>query len=146
MKGKILIKKILIRIVFLLMPFLMLIGCSNPYALNINKLDFDAEQKYGVIQFSDLKTFPREYLINERREELLAALTQYILYAGRYPVARRRLAGKRPASDEDEANYESFLGMDVGEVEATEEFIRHLFKALNVERDSDGLADVPNPF
>lgn len=49
---------------------LVLIGCANPYALNVNKLNYDTEQKSGVIQFSDPKLFPREHLIDERREEI----------------------------------------------------------------------------
>lgn len=49
---------------------LVLIGCANPYALNVNKLNYNAEQKSGVIQFTDPKLFPREHLIDERREEI----------------------------------------------------------------------------
>ena len=55
----------------LTLSFLTLGGCSNPYALNINKLNYDAPQAASVIQFTDPKLFPREHLINERREELV---------------------------------------------------------------------------
>ena len=47
-----------------------LFGCMNPYSLNLKTLDLDEKQSSGVIQFSDPKLFPREYLINERRDEL----------------------------------------------------------------------------
>ena len=47
-----------------------LAGCTNPYGLNINTLELDAEQKHGVIQFTDPKLFTREHLINERQREL----------------------------------------------------------------------------
>ena len=49
---------------------LSLTGCANPYGLNLNRLDFDDEQKHGIIQFSDPKLFSREHLINERHDEL----------------------------------------------------------------------------
>ena len=57
-------------VVSLAISILVLTGCGNPYALNINKLNLDADQKRGVIQFSDPKLFPREHLINERRDDL----------------------------------------------------------------------------
>jgi len=53
-----------------------LAGCANPYALNIAELDYSAKQKSGVIQFSDPKLYPREHLINERREEVIFLKTQ----------------------------------------------------------------------
>lgn len=53
-----------------LCSLLVLAGCANPYALNINKLNYSAEQKIGVIQFTDPKLFPREHLIDERRDEI----------------------------------------------------------------------------
>ena len=58
------------RSLFITVLVLTLVGCMNPYGLNLKTLDFDAEQSLGVIQFSDPKLFPREYLINERRDEL----------------------------------------------------------------------------
>lgn len=57
-------------VVNLVVLVLVLSGCGNSYSLNINKLNLDAKQKGGVIQFSDPKLFPREYLINERRDDL----------------------------------------------------------------------------
>ena len=53
-----------------------LAGCTNPYALKIAELNYSAKQKSGVIQFSDPKLFPREHLINERRDELGFLFTQ----------------------------------------------------------------------
>ena len=53
-----------------------LTGCTNPYALNFAELNYTAAQKSGVIQFSDPKLYPREYLINERRAELSFLETQ----------------------------------------------------------------------
>ena len=61
---------ILFRGVVVICSLLILAACGNPYALDINKLNLGAKQKYGLIQFSDPKLFPREHLINERHNEL----------------------------------------------------------------------------
>ena len=48
----------------------LLAGCANPYSVSINKINYKAEQKKGIIQFTDPKLYKREALINERRDEL----------------------------------------------------------------------------
>ena len=58
------------KVFSLVISCLFSIGCGNPFALNINQLNLIAKQKRGIIQFSDPKLFPREHLINERREDL----------------------------------------------------------------------------
>ena len=50
--------------------FVLLASCANPYGVSINKIDYKAEQKKGVIQFTDPKLYKREALINERRGDL----------------------------------------------------------------------------
>jgi hypothetical protein len=49
---------------------LTLASCSNPYALNISEINYDAKQTAGVIQITDAKLYSREALINERRDEI----------------------------------------------------------------------------
>ena len=58
------------KVLSLAISCLLSIGCGNPFALNINQLNLIAKQKRGIIQFTDPKLFPREHLINERREDL----------------------------------------------------------------------------
>jgi len=44
-------------------------SCSTPYALDVASIDYGAEQRGGVIRFTDPKLYRREALINERKLE-----------------------------------------------------------------------------
>ncbi|QEY15625.1 hypothetical protein D0C16_06370 [Cellvibrio sp. KY-GH-1] len=50
---------------------LLLHGCSNPYALNINEVSYSKTQIPGSIKIPNPKEYPRAYLIEERKNELL---------------------------------------------------------------------------
>ena len=79
--------------------------------------------------------------LSPAEEELLGRLSNYVRWAGRYPVAKKPLDKLR-----QKHGYSKELAIRFEDRRILDPLVDRLFEEMQVERDEQGIADVPDSF